>query len=167
MKLRKLLKKDAPYMLEWMHDASVVEYMGKNFAEKTLSDCEAFIEWSNSDNDNLNLAIVDDNDEYMGTVSLKEIDREEGNAEFAITIRKSAMGKGFSRFGMSEIIKKGFDELGLKFIYWCVSKVNERAVRFYDKNGYKRVDFDSLKVKTDYTDEECKSFYWYIVDGKV
>lgn len=37
---------------------------------------------------NLHLAIVDENDEYMGTVSLKNI--EEDKAEFAITVRKNA-----------------------------------------------------------------------------
>lgn len=138
--LRNLKKADAPLMLEWMHDGSVVEWMEADFASKTLADCERFIENSQTDETNINKAIVDENDEYMGTVSLKHVDREAGHAEFAITIRKAAMGKGYSRQGMADIIKYGFEEVGLKQIYWYVKKVNERAVRFYDKNGYPRVD---------------------------
>ena len=39
------------------------------------------------------MAITDDNDEYMGTVSLKNINYTDSFAEFAITVRRTAMGK--------------------------------------------------------------------------
>lgn len=138
MKLRKLQLKDAPFMLEWMHDKSVVENMQTDFASKTIEDCENFIQAANSTVHDLHLAIVDENDIYMGTVSLKHI--ENNAAEFAITVRKSAMGKGYSHFGMVEILRIGLEDLGLDRIYWCVSSNNKRAVRFYDKNGYQRID---------------------------
>ena len=101
MKLRKLELKDAPLMLEWMHDKSVVENLSANFGAKKIEDCEAFIEASKNDQANLNLAIVNDNDEYMGTASLKHIDKENQNAEFAIAMRTCAMGKGYSKYGMA------------------------------------------------------------------
>ena len=34
MKLRKLRPEDAELMLQWMHDNSVVEHLGTNFAER-------------------------------------------------------------------------------------------------------------------------------------
>ena len=43
MNLRKLEIKDAPLMLEWMHDKSVVEDLRTNFLTKTIEDCENFI----------------------------------------------------------------------------------------------------------------------------
>ena len=125
-------------MLEWMHDESVVEKLSANFAAKTLADCQNFIAASQETAENLHLAIADADDTYMGTVSLKHIDQSAGTAEFAITIRACAMGKGFSRFGMERILQMATDELGLPAIYWCVSPENLRAVRFYDKNGYAR-----------------------------
>lgn len=130
-------KEDAPLMLEWMHDPDVVQNMQADFAHKTLSDCENFIRVSYTDDKNLHLAVVDDNNTYMGTVSLKNIENDA--AEFAITVRKNAMGKGFSKYAMSEIIRIGLEELNLKSIYWCVSPENKRAVKFYDKNGYMRI----------------------------
>jgi len=78
MKLRKLMEKDAELMLEWMHDESVVEYMGANFASKTIDDCKNFIMSNQATDKDLNLAIVDDDDTYMGTVSLKHINKAEG-----------------------------------------------------------------------------------------
>lgn len=162
MELRKLRNKDAKYMLEWMHDDSVVHFLSTNFAAKTIDDCKAFIEYSHDTKKDVNLAIVDEKDEYMGTVSLKHIDCEKGTAEFAITIRKCAMGHGYSAYGMAEILKRGIKEYGLRQIYWCVSKENERAVRFYDKNNYKRTTDIPESILTSYTKEQNQMFIWYI-----
>ena len=137
MKLRKLELKDAPLMLELMLDETVVKDMKADCSSKTLEDCNHFILSSKDTRKNLHLAIVDENDEYMGTVSLKNI--EEDKAEFAITVRKYAMGKGYSRFGMREIIKIGLEDMNLSSIYWYVDKNNQRAINFYDKNGYQRI----------------------------
>lgn len=144
MYLRELKQKDAPLMLEWMHDPSVVENLQTDFGSKTIEDCERFIENSQVDNHNVHFAIADEADEYQGTVSLKHIDN--GSAEFAITIRASAMGRGISSVAMSQIIQYGFKEKGLNSIYWCVSPENKRAVRFYDKNGYHRVSPAALNI---------------------
>ena len=105
MRLRTLEEKDAPLMLEWMHDTDVVKDLRADFASKTLDDCIDFIQAAHYSNENLHLAIVGDDDEYMGTVSLKHI--MERRAEFGITVRSCAMGKGFSKYGMQSIIEKG------------------------------------------------------------
>jgi diamine N-acetyltransferase len=161
MKLRKLEEKDAPLMLEWMHDDSVVHDLRTDFASKTIEDCRNFIAAAKDDTVNLHLAITNENDEYMGTVSLKDI--HDGEAEFAITVRKCAMGKGYSSWGMKEIIKKGFS-FGLKNIFWCVDPENKRAVRFYDKNGYQRCDVPE-KVEG-YTEEQKSKYIWYKVKSE-
>ena len=137
MQLRRLELQDAPLMLEWMHDNSVTGNLRTDFSKKTIDDAQSFIRASWNDPDNLHLAIVSDEDIYMGTVSLKHIENE--SAEFAITVRASAMGHGYSWFGMEEIIRKAFDELKLESVYWCVSRENSRAVRFYDKHNFNEV----------------------------
>lgn len=165
MKLRKLDIKDAPLMLEWMHDDSVVCNLSTDFGKMTIEDCNTFITKSLVDSENLHMAIVDECDEYMGTVSLKHIDKSFLSAEFAITVRKKAMGKQFSRYAMSEMIKIGFEELGLNKIYWCVSKHNQRAVHFYDKNGYKKINIDVLEtsiLKQSYDSNQIQSYIWYL-----
>ncbi len=159
MKLRKLEKKDASLMLEWMHDDFVVHDLRTDFASKTIEDCLSFIENSNNTKTDLHLAIVDDNDEYMGTVSLKNINNE--SAEFGITVRKIAMGKGFSSYGMSEIIKIGKEKKKLKKIYWCVHPDNHRAVRFYEKKHYRHVL--APDEACGYTENEKKEYIWYEV----
>lgn len=163
MVLRKLTPSDAPFMLEWMHDEGVVSNLGTNFMEKTLSDCEAFIASTADTSQNLHLAVVDDEDNYMGTVSLKHIDHKEKTAEFAVTVRACAMGKGYSQFGMQRILALGLQELDLTAIYWCVSQRNARAVRFYDKCGYQRTTQVPGHIEDCYTPEQRADFLWYVV----
>lgn len=75
-------------MLEWMHDESVVAKLRGDFKNKTLPDCVDFLNAAKNKEQNIHLAIVSDEDEYMGTESLKCINREKSSAEFAITVRK-------------------------------------------------------------------------------
>lgn len=161
MYLRKLELKDAPLMLSWMHDESVVGNLHTDFASKTLEDCEKFIEHAQDMNSDAHFAIASDEDEYMGTVSLKHIDRNTRSAEFAITIRKESMGRGYSWFGMEAIIEKAFSEFSLESVYWCVSRRNQRAVRFYDKHNFHEAVDISQEILKRYT--EADNLKWYSV----
>ena len=162
MNLRKLELKDAPFMLEWMHDESIVKHLRANFATKTIDDCKTFIAEAADPSHDLHLAIVDDHDTYMGTVSLKHI--TSSSAEFAIIVRKVALGKGYSKYAMSEIIRIGLEELKLDRVYWCVSPDNKRAVRFYDKNGYQRIKQPCSipsQITGGYTQYQVAYYIWY------
>ena len=163
MQLRQLTSKDAPLMLEWMHDQSVIHHLGTNFMEKTLEDCNRFIKFAADSETDLHLAIVNDADEYMGTVSLKHIDRQENTAEFAITVRACAMGHGYAQYGMSHILNYGLKQLGLSAIYWCVSSKNARAVRFYDKCGYTKTLQVPNHILNCYSNELQTTLLWYVV----
>lgn len=160
MMLRSLELRDAEPMLEWMHDESVVEKLQTNFAEKTIDDCKSFIERS-QDEENIHLAITDDDSNYMGTVSLKHITND--TAEFAITICKKAMGKGYSIWAMHQIIDMAFQKYNVSDVYWCVATDNLRALRFYDKNNFPRVSADAIKIAGGYTKEQIDSYVWYQV----
>lgn len=159
MYLRRLELKDAPLMLEWMHDTNVTGNLRKNFSEKTINDVEAFIKSSWESRCDLHLAIVSSEDIYMGTVSLKHI--KEGSAEFAITVRSEAMCQGYSWFGMEEILKKAFCEMNLESVYWCVSRENTRAVRFYDKHNFHEIIDVPESVQARY--QGFDNLKWYSV----
>lgn len=121
-----------------MHSESVTKYLKNDFATKKLEDSILFIESSWNNHKDLHLAIVNEIDEYLGTVSLKNIKNE--TAEFAIVLRASAFGLGVGKKAMSLILEFGQKNLKLKEIYWCVSIDNGRAVSFYNKNGYKTME---------------------------
>ncbi|MCD8045506.1 MAG: GNAT family N-acetyltransferase [Clostridiales bacterium] len=135
--LRELEEKDAPLMLEWMHDESQVEFLAADFRNKKIEDCLEFIRGSRNQEQSVNMAICDEQDEYLGTVSLKNIDPVNKNAEYAIAMRAMATGTGAAGTATDEILRYAFEELGLNRVYLNVLEKNVRADRFYRKMGFR------------------------------
>ena len=171
MRLRPLEIKDAPLMLEWMHDDSVVHYLDKDFSKLTIEDCKSFIETAqsewNKDKEKqhfIHLAVVNENDEYLGTVSLKDMDREDGISEFGISMRTCAMGHGISIEAMRRLIAIGFTDYGLNQVYWYVNSQNKRALRFYEKNGFVEIKDTDPRLVEHIKHTQGREYIWFLVD---
>lgn len=136
MTLRPLMEKDAQGMLSWMHDDTINSIFATDFKSFTEEKVIAFIRSSCDDKNNIHYACVNDNDEYLGTVSLKNIDTKAKNAEYAISFCKSAQGTGAAFFATKEILKIAFEQLNLERIYLNVITENGRANSFYRKFGF-------------------------------
>ena len=137
MRLRHLELKDAQLQLEWMHDIDVYSQFQQDFEHRTIQDVINFIE--NSCNDkHQHFAVVDDLDEYLGTVSLKNIDYVSSEAEYAIVVRKSKWGMGVGRFASTEIIKIA-NELRLNKVYLTVLEENYSAQYLYESIGFRHM----------------------------
>ena len=129
--LRRLESKDAGRMLEWMQNADVVQFLRLRDNSADIEEVLKFIESSFDESRNIHFAIVDLNDNYMGTVSLKSIENSE--AEYAIALHPSAMGTGAARQATVKILFYAFYKLKLDRVYLHVLEENTRAVKFYDK----------------------------------
>lgn len=137
MILRPLAITDAERMLEWMHNDNVTEFFRFNGSEATIESVTEFIIASSNNKNTRHYAAADDNNRYMGTVSLKNIDLENKNAEYAISLHQDAIGKGYARFATDEILNIAFNELHLHRVYLNVLSKNIRAIKFYEKYGFK------------------------------
>ena len=158
MKLRNLKEKDVNGMLEWMHSDETKDIFVKDFNLLTKEQVLDFIiNLSNNDNE-LHYACVDDNDNYLGTISLKNIDKNDKSAELAISFRKQAQGTGAASFAMKEILMEAFNELNLNKVYLCVLETNKRAIAFYNKTGFKLE-----KISKNYINKNNKdiNLLWY------
>ena len=134
--LRKLKLKDAVGMLEWMHDEELMKNFRFNGIQMTREKAEAFIRHAQNDDVNKHYAVVSVEDEYLGTISLKNIDFENRNGEYAISMRQRAIGTGIALEATMQLLDVAFRELGLKKVYLNVLADNKRAVRFYEKAGF-------------------------------
>lgn len=160
IKIRKLEEKDIPFMIEWMQDKELTKYMHKDFSSIATYDIQkSFIETSFTDKDK-SFAIVDDNDEYLGSVSLKNIDLSNYDAEFAICVRKKAQGKKVAYNGTVELLKYGFGELKLKRIYLNTPVMNERSNGLYKKVGFV---FDEMKPASLDINGVMSDINWYSI----
>ena len=136
MNLRKLQTKDIPFMLEWMKDIEINRQFRTDFSHFTEDKVKIFIEQSQDFSVNRHYAIVDDHDEYLGTISLKEIDSINMKAEYAIVLRRKVIGTSIASEATHQILNIAFNELMLNKVYLNVLSINKRANRFYQKFGF-------------------------------
>jgi len=159
MALRKLEKKDYIYMKEWMQDEDITSNFRTNFNNKKEDEILKFIENSCNDRD-INLAIVNENDEYMGTISLKNINYIDRNGEYAIVLRRQAIGTEVAKIATAEILDMAFNKLKLERIYLNVYSQNTRAVKFYKKFGFK---YEGEFKKHIFYNNEFKDLMWFAI----
>ena len=163
MKLRLLKKADVSGMLDWMHDSKVNMFFRFNAENMTEEKSLSFIEQANYDiveKINYNFAVTEDGDEYLGTISLKEVDWDAGVAEYAIALRTKAQGKGLATKATAEILRYAFEDLGLNRVFLNVLSDNEKAIHLYEKCGFKYegVFKDHVSIRG-----EKKSLKWYAI----
>lgn len=161
MVLRPLKIKDADGMLEWMRDVDIQRNFREGISKRTKEDILLFIQTSGvefKENGSVHFAIVDDSDEYMGTISLKNISLEDKNAEYAISLRKKAQGTGLAKEATKELLHLAFVENGLHKVYLNVLSENKRAIRFYEKMGFR---YEGESVDQLYLRGAYHSLKWY------
>jgi diamine N-acetyltransferase len=152
--IRPLEHRDGIRMLEWMKDPDIMRFFRFSGESMKLSDTIAFIDKSKNDNSNIHFAISDGNDNYCGTVSLKNVGND--SAEYAICLHPDSIGSGAAKSGTISILDYGFNILELESIYLNVLEQNTRAVRFYEKFGFRTTHTSS----TTFDDREA-TLIWY------
>lgn len=158
--LRKLKEKDACFMIEWMKDPNLNCFFSFDANNITYENTIEFILKADIDKLNSHYAIVDEADEYLGTISLKNIDNHNNHAEYAISLRACAIGKGVAAEATQKILDIAFNDMNLNKVYLNVLSDNNRAIRFYEKMGftYEGEFIKHIKIKGEY-----KNLKWYSI----
>ena len=157
-RLRPLEAKDAPGMLEWMTDPAIARFFRFDASKMTLESCRAFIAGAGEQVNCRHWCIAGGDDEYLGTISLKEIDGD--SAEYAISTRSCAHGTGAAMAATRQILDIAFGELGLDRVYLNVLTDNGRANAFYRKAGFQftHTEESALEIRG-----QLKDLNWYEV----
>lgn len=75
----------------------------------------------------------------IGTIFIKNIDKSNNSGEYGIFIgEESARGKGYAKIATEQILKFGFESLGLHRIYLTVMSDNIPAIKTYENSGFVR-----------------------------
>ena len=156
IRLRGLQPKDALGMLEWMTDPKITQFFRFDASKVTEESCLAFISGAALQENCRHWAIADETDTYLGTISLKEIDRS--SSEYAISTRSCAHGTGAAMEATRQVLRIAFEELGLNRVYLNVLAENGRANAFYRKAGFcfTHTEKDAVAIRG-----EMKDLNWY------
>lgn len=139
MRLRQLELKDAVGMYEWMSDERSKDCFHFDLSHVTVANAEKFITESIElarRNVSYHYAVVDDNDEYLGTISLEKIDLQAKTAAYAISMRYGVTGTGVAQKATEEILEIAFEKMNLNKVYLNVLADNVRAIKLYEKIGF-------------------------------
>lgn len=157
-------------MLEWMHDPTIQKNFQRDMLNATAKDVETFIKNSRKvsletliEGDSLNYAIVNDDDEYLGTVSLKNISLKNKNAEFAIVTRNKCKGKHVGREATKLILSKAFNSIKLNKVYLNVLSNNSKAIKMYEQIGF---HLEGIMKKQIVINNEYVDLVWYGILNK-
>ena len=77
----------------------------------------------------------------IGSVYLRDIDREAGEAEYGVFIgEEKALGQGYGTQAAKRMLDYGFGTLGLKKIFLRLLEDNAKALRSYEKAGFQMIN---------------------------
>ena len=135
--LRPIELKDTPLIVQWRNQEDV----RKNLYIQTDLTPQMHEQWYHTRVETGQCAqfIIECDDGPIGTVFLKNIDRELQKAEFGIFLgNRASRGKGYGSAAAEKIIEYGFTVLSLNRIYLTVFMSNPAAIRSYEKAGFRR-----------------------------
>lgn len=95
------------------------------------------------------------NDMPLGSVYIRDIDHEQHKGEYGIFIgEEAARGRGIGTQAARLAIEYGFHKLGLHRIYLRALAGNDRAIRSYEKAGFKQEGYlkDDAYINGKYVD---------------
>lgn len=130
---------DVEIFTEWLNDFYITDYTGRSYQTLTLQGEKAYLE--NEQNDKNVFAIIDlQTDEMIGTVGLHNIDHINRTATLGIFIgNKNYWSKGYGTEAIKLILDFGFNYLNLNNIHLDLMEFNVRALKCYEKCGFKEI----------------------------
>lgn len=138
--LRPAERADLPTFVRWFADAETARYLAAR-APFSLAMEEGWfagmIERQGKSDYHFVACLVDDG-RPIGTVGLHGLDLENGKAEFGISIgEKDVWNRGYGTEALQAICDFGFGALRLERIELEVYEDNARAIRSYEKAGFR------------------------------
>jgi RimJ/RimL family protein N-acetyltransferase len=130
-----------PDLLRWFNDFTFSIHCGDLIQPQTPEDVEAEYDRCTKGSDRFDFIIYERTSlRPIGIANLRDIDRRHLTAEFGIGIgERDCWGKGYGTETTSLVLDFGFTALGLHNIFLAPLSFNERAIRAYQRVGFKEI----------------------------
>lgn len=138
--LRPAERSELPAFVRWLTDAEVTDGLGIRAPMSLAMEekwFEGMVERQGRSDYHFVICLLDGN-RPIGTAGLHGLDLENGHAEFGISIgEKSEWNRGYGTDALHAICDFGFGQLRLERIDLHVYPENARAIRSYEKAGFR------------------------------
>ena len=127
---------DAETYVKWLNDRSVSDNLGATSSVGTVPNEIEYIK--NKKGNDYDFSIVLNDDTLIGNISLMNVNLVSRKATLGIFIGdEENRSKGYGTEAMKILVEYGFNILGLHNIDLNVFSFNERAIKAYEKVGFK------------------------------
>jgi RimJ/RimL family protein N-acetyltransferase len=133
--LEPLRDEDSDALFAWINDRELVE-LSAVFRPVSRAEHDAWFH-SVRTRDDIAIYAIREDGALVGTCQLI-LEGTEAELRIRIGVR-SAQGRGIGTWAVGELVRRGFEELGLERIWLQVFAVNARAIRAYEKAGFTTV----------------------------
>jgi len=141
VKLRAIEREDVPRFVRWFNDPEVKQFLTM-YRPLSRAEEERWVESLASRREDIVLAIevrAGDQWVHIGNVGLHRIDWKNRTATLGIVIgEREYWGKGYGTEAVRTMLRYAFEELGLNRVELETYSFNPRAIRCYEKAGFKR-----------------------------
>jgi len=139
--LRAIEREDVPRFVRWFNDPEVRQFLTM-YRPLSRAEEERWVESLASRREDVVLAIevrAGDQWVHIGNVGLHRIDWKNRTATLGIVIgEREYWGKGYGTEAVRTMLRYAFEELGLNRVELETYSFNPRAIRCYEKAGFKR-----------------------------
>jgi RimJ/RimL family protein N-acetyltransferase len=133
-----LREEDSDALYSWINDRELVE-LNAPFHPVSRAVHDSWFEQIRRREDVAIFGIrLPDEDRLIGSCQLNEIDRDAGTAQVQIRIGdRSAWNQGYGTAAVRLLLRHAFERLSLRVVRLQVFADNERAIRAYEKAGFR------------------------------
>lgn len=136
-RLRAIEREDLPTFVRWFNDPEVRQYLAM-YMPMSLADEEKWFERQLEDQNSRVFAIETEEGVHIGNIGLHNIDWKNRRAILGIVIgEKEYWGQGYGSDAIMALLGFAFGEMNLHRVYLTVYDYNHRAIRCYEKCGFR------------------------------
>jgi len=139
-RLRPIEREDIPRFVEWFSDPDVRQHLDQYLPVSVSQEEHWFEEMLNRmrKRQDFVFAIETMDGEHIGNIGLHKINWKDRHAEMGIVIgEKDKWGQGYGTDALRTLLGLVFDEMNLHRVYLRVNVDNDRAIRCYEKVGFR------------------------------
>ncbi len=135
--LRPILESDLSDYVRWLNDPDVTEFMQIESGGHTLATARAWLEQFSGPSSASRAWAIEADGRHIGNCNLTSHGPGH-SAHYGIMIGdKAAWGKGYGTAATRQALHIGFTEMGLHRVYLDTDARNFRAIRCYEKSGFR------------------------------
>ncbi|HYY47632.1 MAG TPA: GNAT family protein [Thermoplasmata archaeon] len=136
VRLRPLASSDLRRCVKWFSDPQIIRFLGRNSPVTMPEEERWFRDYERRPDEQI--FAIDVAGVHIGNVGLHKIDRVHRKAEVGIVIGEAGLwSKGYGTEAMAAVLHYAFGPLGLNKVSLDVLEYNERAIRVYERLGFR------------------------------